>query len=70
MRRQVEAADLAGLWTLQTSVFPENRVSLALHRAAGFRIVGVRERIAQLHGRWRDIVLLERRSPAVGVDLP
>ncbi len=70
VRQQVEAADLAGLWTLQTSVFPENRASLAVHRAAGFRIVGVRERIAQLHGRWRDTVLLERRSPAVGPDLP
>ena len=70
VRRQVEAADLAGLWTLQTSVFPENRASLAVHRAAGFRIAGVRERIAQLHGRWRDTVLLERRSPAVGPGLP
>lgn len=59
--RQVTEADLSDLWTLQTSIFPENRASLALHRQAGFRTVGVRERIARHHGRWRDTVLLERR---------
>jgi L-amino acid N-acyltransferase YncA len=61
VRRQVEAADAAGLWTLQTSIFPENIASLELHYAAGFRLVGVRERIAQHHGLWRDTVLIERR---------
>ncbi|GAA0988166.1 hypothetical protein GCM10009551_042590 [Nocardiopsis tropica] len=61
--RQVTEADAAGLWTLQTSVFPENRASLALHHQAGFRTVGVRERIARHHGAWRDTVLLERRRP-------
>ncbi|MFJ9554408.1 helix-turn-helix domain-containing GNAT family N-acetyltransferase [Nocardiopsis sp. NPDC101807] len=61
--RQVTEADAAGLWTLQASVFPENRASLALHRRAGFRTVGVRERIARHHGAWRDTVLLERRRP-------
>jgi L-amino acid N-acyltransferase YncA/DNA-binding transcriptional ArsR family regulator len=59
----VTAADAAGLWTLQTSIFPENRASLALHHAAGFRTLGVRERIAQHHGVWRDTVFLERRAP-------
>ncbi|MFL1375975.1 MULTISPECIES: helix-turn-helix domain-containing GNAT family N-acetyltransferase [unclassified Nocardiopsis] len=59
--RQVTEADADGLWTLQTSVFPENRASLALHHQAGFRTVGVRERIARHHDRWRDTVLLERR---------
>lgn len=63
--RQVAAADAAGLWTLQTSIFPENTASIALHHAAGYRTVGVRERIARHHGRWRDTVLLERRSPYV-----
>lgn len=62
--KQVTAADDNGLWTLQTSVFPENRASLALHHSAGYRTLGVRERIAQQHGVWRDTVLLERRSPA------
>lgn len=63
VRRQVEAAEAAGLWTLQTSIFPENPASLAIHRAAGFREVGRRERIAQLDGVWRDTILLERRAP-------
>ena len=58
---QVTEADLAGLWTLQTSIFPENRASLALHHSAGFRTLAVRRRIAQLDGQWRDTVLLERR---------
>ncbi|NED94688.1 metalloregulator ArsR/SmtB family transcription factor [Phytoactinopolyspora alkaliphila] len=61
VRHQVIAADNAGLWTLQTSIFPENRASLALHHSAGFRTLGVRERIAQHHGVWRDTVFLERR---------
>ena len=59
---QVMEADKAGMWTLQTSVFPENRASLALHHSAGYRTLAVRTRIAQLDGIWRDTVLLERRS--------
>lgn len=58
---QVMEADRAGLWTLQTSIFPENRASLALHHGAGYRTLAVRNRIAQLDGSWRDTVLLERR---------
>lgn len=58
---QVEAALEAGYWTLQTSIFPENEASLAIHRKVGFRDVGRRERIAQLDGAWRDTVLLELR---------
>src|SRR5581483_3044270 len=50
-----------GIWTLQAGIFPENEASLALHRAAGFRVVGVRERLGCMDGRWRDVVLLERR---------
>ncbi len=61
LHRQVTEADAGGLWTLQTSVFPENRSSLALHRAAGYRTLAVRSRIARLDGQWRDTVLLERR---------
>ena len=61
----VESTERAGIWTVQTGIFPENVVSLALHRACGFRDVGVRERIGQMHGRWRDVVLLERRSTLV-----
>ncbi|SDG38595.1 L-amino acid N-acyltransferase YncA [Lentzea fradiae] len=62
LHHQVTAADVAGLWTLQAVIFPENRTSIALHHKAGFRTVGLRERIAQHHGTWRDTVLLERRS--------
>lgn len=65
IRTQVIEADRAGLWTLQTSVFTENRGSLALHHAAGYRTVGIRERIAQVNGTWHDTVLLERRVDAV-----
>ncbi len=64
LHRQVTAADAGELWTLQTSIFPENRASLTLHHSAGFRTLGVRERIAQLDGVWRDTILLERRSTA------
>jgi L-amino acid N-acyltransferase YncA/DNA-binding transcriptional ArsR family regulator len=59
--RQVTEADADGLWTLQTSIFPENRASIALHHAAGYRTLAVRPRIARLDGIWRDTVLLERR---------
>jgi L-amino acid N-acyltransferase YncA/DNA-binding transcriptional ArsR family regulator len=59
---QVTEADRAGMWTLQTSIFPENRASLALHHSAGYRTLAVRTRVAQLDGVWRDTVLLERRS--------
>ena len=55
----------SGIWTLQAGVFPENAASLALHRSCGFRVVGTRERIGELDGSWRDVVLLERRSPAL-----
>jgi L-amino acid N-acyltransferase YncA len=58
----VERADQAGLWTLQAGIFPENKASLRLHHGCGFRTVGLRERIGQLDGEWRDVVLMERRS--------
>lgn len=63
LQHLVVTADEAGLWTLQTSIFPENIASLELHYAVGFRMVGVRERIAQHRGVWRDTVLVERRRP-------
>ncbi len=56
----------AGMWTLQAGIFPENEASLAVHTAAGFRLVGHRERLGRLGGVWRDVLLLERRSTAVG----
>jgi phosphinothricin acetyltransferase len=57
----VRSADAAGIWTIQTNVFPENAASFALHEKLGFRVVGRRERIARLDDVWRDTLLLERR---------
>src|SRR5579875_487714 len=62
----IASTEAAGIWTIQSGVFPENVASIALHRSAGFRVVGTRERIGRHHGRWRDILLLERRSPVIG----
>jgi phosphinothricin acetyltransferase len=62
----VGSSERAGIWTLQAVLFPQNAASLALHRGAGFRVVGRRERIGRLGGRWRDTLLLERRSDVVG----
>ncbi len=59
----VEQSEHAGLWTLQAGLFPENTVSLQLHLSCGFRRVGIRHRLGRLKGRWRDVILLERRSP-------
>ena len=64
----VRESESEGIWTLQAGIFPENRASVALHESCGFREVGRRERVGRLGGRWRDTVLLERRSRTVGVD--
>ncbi len=63
----IDDSERHGIWTLQGSIFPENTASLALHTACGFRVVGYRELIGQLHGVWRNTVLVERRSKVVGV---
>jgi phosphinothricin acetyltransferase len=62
----VSRSEAAGYWTLTAGIFPENEASLRLHRGSGFRDVGFRERLGELDGRWRDVVLLERRSAVVG----
>ncbi|AZS84551.1 N-acetyltransferase family protein [Streptomyces griseoviridis] len=61
----VASTEAAGTWTIQSGVFPENTISLALHQRAGFRVIGTRERIGQHNGQWRDVVLIERRSPVI-----
>jgi phosphinothricin acetyltransferase len=61
----ITATEAAGIWTIQSGVFPENTASLALHTAVGFRVVGTRERIGRHHGVWRDVVLIERRSSTI-----
>ncbi len=65
LRALVRASEEAGIWTLQASIFPENPASLAVHQRCGFRVVGRRERIGRQRGRWRDTLLLERRSALV-----
>lgn len=62
----IAASEAAGIWTLQAGIFPENTASLAIHAACGFRTVGRRERLGQMNGTWRDVLLLERRSTVVG----
>lgn len=64
------STEAQGIWTIQSSIFPENEASLRLHQAHGFAIVGRRERIARVStgpaaGQWRDTLLLERRSPVI-----
>ena len=61
--RLLEDAERAGIWTIQASIFADNVASIEFHKRCGFRVVGTRERIAQLDGVWRDTVLLERRGP-------
>jgi L-amino acid N-acyltransferase YncA len=63
----IQESELNGIWTLQAGIFPESVGSIALHKSCGFCEVGVRRRIGQLGDRWRDVLLLERRSPKVGV---
>lgn len=62
----IQSAEAAGIWTIQSAVFPENTASLALHERAGFRAVGVRERVGRHRGRWRDTILIERRGKVAG----
>ncbi len=64
----VASTEAAGIWTVQSGIFPENTASLALHEAAGFRVIGRRERVGKLDDVWRDTLLIERRSTVVGID--
>jgi L-amino acid N-acyltransferase YncA len=61
----ITSTEAAGIWTIQSGIFPENAASAAVHQAAGFRIVGTRERVGQHHGRWRDVLFIERRSTVI-----
>ncbi|MEV8595052.1 N-acetyltransferase family protein [Streptomyces sp. NPDC052012] len=65
LKALIDSTERAGIWTIQSGIFPENTASLAVHQRAGFRVIGTRERIGRHHGRWRDVVLVERRSPVI-----
>jgi L-amino acid N-acyltransferase YncA len=67
LRALVEASERAGIWTLQAGIFPENVASIEIHKQAGFRLLGVRERLGSMNDRWRDVVMMERRSKVAGV---
>lgn len=73
MQEVISASEQAGIWTLQAGIFPENKASIALHERAGFRVIGIRDRVGQMRhgplaGQWRDVVWMERRSATVGVE--
>ena len=68
--KSYRSTEAAGIWTIQTGIFPENESSIYLHQRVGFEIVGRRKRLGRLHGSWRDVLLLERRSDTVGLTNP
>ncbi|MDA7759941.1 GNAT family N-acetyltransferase [Amylibacter sp.] len=63
----ITTSEMEGIWTLQSGIFPENEASIAIHFKNGFKILGTREKLGQLNGRWQDIVFMERRSKEVGI---
>ncbi len=62
----IEKSERLGYWTIETAIFPENKASIAFHEKAGFRVVGTQELLGESNGIWRDVVLMERRSPTIG----
>ena len=62
----ITTSEQAGIWTLQAGIFAHNEASIQLHHKVGFRTVGIREKLGQLHGIWHDVALLEKRSPNIG----
>ncbi|WP_076416563.1 GNAT family N-acetyltransferase [Shewanella sp. UCD-KL12] len=65
----IAQSELAGFWSLQSGIFPENQASLRIHKKCGFSVLGTRERLGQMNGIWRDVILLERRSLVEGIEL-
>jgi phosphinothricin acetyltransferase len=68
LRALVDASEREGIWTLQAGIFTENVASIHLHENCGFTLLGIRKRLGRMDGRWRDVVLMERRSERVGID--
>ncbi|MDC6366146.1 MULTISPECIES: GNAT family N-acetyltransferase [Flavobacteriaceae] len=67
MEKLIEESEAAGLWTLQSGVFPENKASIKLHEKVGFRYIGKREKVGKIHGVWKDNLLFEKRSKTIGI---
>lgn len=67
MKALIKESEAEGLWTIQSGIFPENEGSIELHKKAGFRYIGKRERVGKLNGKWKDNLLFERRSKTVGI---
>ena len=63
----IEESESAGLWTLQSGIFPNNSASIKLHEQCGFRTIGYREKIGKIDGVWKDNIIMERRSKIVGI---
>jgi L-amino acid N-acyltransferase YncA len=63
----IRESERVGIWTLQSGTFPENTASIALQKSCGFRKVGIREKIGCMNGKWRDVILMERRSKVIGI---
>ncbi|MBB4807139.1 phosphinothricin acetyltransferase [Chryseobacterium defluvii] len=68
MSKLVEESEANGIWTLQSGMFPENEATVALHKSAGFRVIGYREKIGKLGNIWRDTIIMERRSKTIGIN--
>ena len=67
LEKLVEESEANNIWTLQAGIFPENKASLIIHEEQGFRVLGIREKIGQMNGNWRNVILMERRSKVAGV---
>ena len=70
MQELIRTSEEAGIWTLHSAIFPQNKASIALHEKAGFRAIGLREKVAYRDGHWHDNLLMEKRSKTVGLDCP
>ena len=67
LKALIKASEEEGIWTLQAGIFPENKASIHIHSKNGFKVLGIREKLGQMNGIWRDIVFMERRSKVVGL---
>ena len=67
LKELIRLSEEKGIWTIESRIFPENRISINLHKKHGFRIVGTHEKLGKMNGKWRDVTIMERRSKNVGI---